>query len=453
MKQIFLACLAVAVLSCGSVTAWAAVDHSELIKDVFNGGPDVTRKCLECHEDAAMDVMQTTHWTWSFPQVVNGRQVEFGKINAINNFCIAIRSNEPRCTSCHIGYGWKDAKFDFTDKSRVDCLICHDTTGTYKKNPVGAGFPYPEVDLLKVAQNVGKPTRANCGACHFEGGGGDAVKHGDLDSSLTNPTAALDIHMAKDGLNFSCQQCHVTTSHQIGGNAMVVSPSGTNHFNCERCHHSPPHKESRLNAHMARIACQTCHVPVVAKELPTKVFWDWSKAGQDRDVIPHDQYGKELFNKKKGEFTFVKNLVPAYAWYNHQAGVYLAGDKIDPDTVNVLSWPKGDIKDNNAKIYPFKIHNGVQPYDKVNNILIIPKLFGKTGFWKHYDWNKAAALGMEEAGMLYSGQLGWAKTRMYWRINHMVAPKEEALGCLDCHGDNGRMDWKALGYKGDPMGS
>ena len=23
--------------------------------------------------------------------------------------------------------------------------------------------------------------------------------------------------------------------------------------------------------------------------------------------------------------------------------------------------------------------------------------------------------------------------------------------CLDCHGDNGRLDWQALGYAGDPM--
>jgi hypothetical protein len=33
----------------------------------------------------------------------------------------------------------------------------------------------------------------------------------------------------------------------------------------------------------------------------------------------------------------------------------------------------------------------------------------------------------------------------------MVSPKEDALSCLDCHDDNGRMNWKALGYKGDPM--
>jgi hypothetical protein len=32
----------------------------------------------------------------------------------------------------------------------------------------------------------------------------------------------------------------------------------------------------------------------------------------------------------------------------------------------------------------------------------------------------------------------------------MVVPKEKALRCADCHGAKGRLDWKALGYAGDP---
>ena len=53
------------------------------------------------------------------------------------------------------------------------------------KAPPGAGFPKKEVDLIKVAKNVGRPSRATCGMnCHFLGGGGDAVKHGDMSSRL-----------------------------------------------------------------------------------------------------------------------------------------------------------------------------------------------------------------------------------------------------------------------------
>ncbi len=74
----------------------------------------------------------------------------------MNNFCVSVQSNEPRCTSCHIGYGWKDKNFDFADESKVDCLVCHDTTGSYKKPATDAGLPAPDADLLYIARNVGK---------------------------------------------------------------------------------------------------------------------------------------------------------------------------------------------------------------------------------------------------------------------------------------------------------
>ena len=57
----------------------------------------------------------------------------------------------------------------------------------------------------------------NCGTCHFYGGGGDAVKHGDLDSSMAYPEKDIDIHMGLDGQDFACQECHVTKEHIIPG--------------------------------------------------------------------------------------------------------------------------------------------------------------------------------------------------------------------------------------------
>jgi hypothetical protein len=35
---------------------------------------------------------------------------------------------------------------------------------------------------------------------------------------------------------------------------------------------------------------------------------------------------------------------------------------------------------------------------------------------------------------------------MFWVQNHMVAPKEMALRCSDCHTPGGRLDFAALGY-------
>lgn len=95
---------------------------------------------------------------------------------------------------------------------------------------------------------------------------------------------------------------------------------------------------------------------------------------------------------------------------------------------------------------------GKQIYDSKNNYLIIPKLFGKDGYWKTYDWNSASQLGMKEVNLEYSGSYDFVETEMYWPINHMVASKDKALSCTNCHGIKGdRLNWKELGYTGDPM--
>ncbi len=212
----------------------------------------------------------------------------------------------------------------------------------------------------------------------------------------------------------------------------------TSHFSCAKCHEEAPHAQSRLNKHAEDIACQTCHIPFFAKEVPTKLSWDWSTAGQDIEA-PVDENGKHSYNKKKGHFTWGKMVTPKYLWYNGSAHAYNRGDKMDPDKVTYLTYPNGDIKDEKAKIFPFKLHSGKQIYDKKNKYFITAKVFGEGGYWVDYDWDKAARLGMEASGLPYSGEYGFAPTEMYWRINHMVSPKEDALGCLDCHGDNGRM--------------
>ncbi len=449
-KSLLFCVLALSLIGLGGV---GAADHS-FIEGPLNSGPEVTRTCLECHEDAATDIMKTSHWTWNMEQVIDGKTVKRGKINAMNNFCVSVQSNEPRCTSCHIGYGWKDESFDFNDQSKIDCLVCHDTTGSYTKTAAGAGLPADDIDLLYIARNVGKSSRQNCGTCHFFGGGGDAVKHGDLDSSMDYPDRNIDVHMDADGNDFSCANCHETTGHNIPGHAMVVSPKGENHIGCTGCHAEDVHGESILNQHTDSVACQTCHIPAFAKQIPTKTSWDWSTAGQD--IKPgKDQYGKPDYMKKKGNFTWGKNITPEYAWYNGTAGAYQLGEKIDPAKVTRLSYPIGDRKDKESKIYPFKIHTGKQIYDTKNKYFLAAKVFGvkgdKEAYWNNFDWIKAAQAGSKASGLDFSGEYGFAPTIMYWRINHMVAPKDQALGCLDCHGDNGRMDWAKLGYKGDPL--
>ena len=172
------------------------MDHSALLAGPFEDGPAVTRACLECHEDAGEEMLRSAHFTWESPPVeLEGRPapVRLGKKTAVNNFCIGIRGNWPACTSCHAGYGWEDENYDFTRVENVDCLACHDRSGGYAKGT--AGRVAEGVDLVESARSVGLPTRENCGACHFSGGGGNAVKHGDLDETLYFPSDRLDVHM------------------------------------------------------------------------------------------------------------------------------------------------------------------------------------------------------------------------------------------------------------------
>ncbi len=425
--------------------AGSHLDHTPFFPEKIENPKDVTRACLKCHREEATDFMKTSHWLWLGEETTipgHAKPMRIGKKNLINNFCIAIAGNWNSCTKCHPGYGWSDDSFDFKNPENVDCLICHDRSDTYGKGAYG--FPLPSVDLQKVAQKVGRPSRANCLTCHGYGGGGEGVKHGDMDASLDNPAGKEDVHMGKH--NFLCTDCHVTKHHDIKGRAFSVSVEGKNVVGCTNCHVNVPHKNERINDHLDSVACQTCHIPSFARRRPTKTEWDWSKAGDGaRPEDPHQ------YLKIKGEFVYDNNVVPDYRWFNNTMERYIMGDKLDPAKLTDINHPRGDINDPKAKIWPFKVHLTKQPYDAKNRWLLAPTTGGEGGFWHNFDWQKAFELGAEATNLPYSGEYGFADTRMFWPISHMVAPKEETLRCNDCHGVNGRMDWKSLGYYQDPI--
>lgn len=429
-------------------------NHADLVDGPFDTPQEVTETCLMCHGDVEEAIMSTRHWKWLGDEFEseNGEKLRSGKQNLVNNFCIGISSNWPRCTSCHISYGWKDESFDFDDPNNIDCLVCHDQTGTYQKSPTGAGMPIANLDLTKIAQSVGPSKRSNCGACHFNGGGGTGVKHGDLDESLLNPSAELDVHMG--GADFECSECHSGEDHQILGASHGSMMEGTNRLNCESCHEEDPHSKKILNKHVNSVACETCHIPTIAREIPTKVWWDWSTAGKDKKTEP-DEFGMPVYNKKKGDFIWGKNIIPEYTWHNGKATYYQLGDKINGNEPLKLNKLSGTFNDPNSKIAPFKVMRGKQIIDAENNYVIVPKLFGDGGFWKTFDWNNSAKLGMESVGIDYSGKYDFIETEMYWPLNHMVVPADQALSCTSCHGRKGkkRLDWNKLGYKTDPMKS
>jgi octaheme c-type cytochrome (tetrathionate reductase family) len=320
--------------------------------------------------------------------------------------------------------------------------VCHERSGTYIKGAFG--IPVASVDLLEVAKSVGYPKRENCATCHNYGGGGQGVKHGDLDSSLENPTPGDDVHMGRYG--FLCIDCHRTKNHNIPGRAFSVAVNDDNGLQCNDCHEGFAHADKRINSHLKSVDCRTCHIPTVAKKFPTKVFWDWSKAG---DATRDDDAHRYL--RIKGEFVYDAKIVPEYHWFNLSMKRYIVGDRIDPGGVTPINQPLGDIRDPKAKIWPFKIHRALQHYDKGFNYLLTPLTAGKGGYWKEFDWDKALRLGAKASKLAYSGAYGFARTEMFWPLSHMVVPTKQALACQDCHGSASRLNWKSLGYDGDPV--
>ncbi len=461
------------------------VDHSkfaELQKD-FKTPQEVTQACLKCHNNIDKQLMINEHWLWIKDDSIPGRgHVRIGKRNIINNFCIGTGTNEKLCTMCHAGYGYRDKNWDSSKTENMDCLVCHDQTGTYHKSnpcadPTSKGFGYPakDVNLSYVATHVGLPKRHNCGLCHYNGGGGNNVKHGDLERALDSTSKWVDVHMGVDGQNMSCTECHKTKNHNIPGNLPMVSASPKNSFSCTECHTSAPHKSKILNEHFQQVACQTCHIPVYAKVQPTKVYWSWKQAGKlgpggkllhYEKEIPVDSIKKYVgnvdyihdltsdtviyeYDSRHGGAILAKDLKPEYLWWNGYTDHHFITDPIKKDTVD-LNPLMGSYEDNlhpmdpkhPSKIYPVKVMRGNQIYDTKYHRLINPKLVGKKGsggYWRDFNWDSSAALGMAYRGLKYSGHYGFIETRSYWPLNHEVAPASQALSCEACHSRNSRL--------------
>ena len=285
-------------------------DHSHIVQGVFTTGQEVTPACLECHPDSATEVMHTTHWTWeSQPFDVPWRDepVTIGKINQINNFCIGSQGNEKKCMSCHVGYGWEENEdYDFANADNVDCLACHADTGKYAKGDYGN----PQKALTW--------SRAQACECRTARTAENAILTAAvaMASSMATWMRAcispenLDVHMGGD--NFLCTDCHQTKEHEIKAALLriITQMDPTEQVACTDCHASVTHEDERINTHPTSVACQTCHVPSMAIKNPTKTYWDWSTAGQDR---PEDHY---TYLKIKGSFIYEKDVKPTYMWFN-----------------------------------------------------------------------------------------------------------------------------------------
>ena len=66
---------------------WITTNHAkhEVLKQDFTSGPEVTKACLTCHTESALQFHKTIHWTWKDPNSPKDNQL--GKSGlSVNNF-------------------------------------------------------------------------------------------------------------------------------------------------------------------------------------------------------------------------------------------------------------------------------------------------------------------------------------------------------------------------------
>jgi hypothetical protein len=276
--------------------------------------------------------------------------------------------------------------------------------------------PAEGVDALAAARAVQLPTSEMCQRCHLGAGGGPNAKHG-----VAPTSAAVDVHVAK---GLSCVDCHPTENHRTAGGADIKAHERPDVVvACTNCHELEVHRgayAATLRKHAARIACQTCHIPEIARDekYPTVVHRDWMKP---------------VLNEKTGLFgptnSFANGVKPEYRWWNRKM-------KVPPE-------PVGGIEDKASKIYPWKRAT----YTVIADAKSAKPVFIKAGLYAvKGDPLAAAKKGAEDAKQEFSGAVKGVDESMVFSLNHQVAPKSQALSCGACHRAGGVMDFRALGY-------
>lgn len=425
-----------------------------------------TKTCLKCHKMEAKNFFHSQHYQWegAAPQIVNSDGMKLGKRNTVNDFCTNPMANwigivrnsrdeilSKGCSKCHAGLGKIPTKQMTEDQlENIDCLICH-ASGYRRdlyKNADGSLAWKPilwknRVGMDSVAKRISLPKRVMCLRCHSASGGGANYKRGDLEYTLTDCDSDFDVHMAKDGNDLQCVDCHAGEDHRVLGRGTDLSGSDMpkHPLTCDNddCHGAEPHDAKILNIHAKRVYCTVCHIPEFAKHDATDMVRDWSKISYDPK---RDKYMATL--------TMQKDVKPVYTWYNGTTWEQLPKTPVTrlADGSVGMMIPQGSKKDPKSRIYAFKLHRAKMPVLKDKQWIIpivVEKLFADG------DINKAVLHAAKDFYGIDNAQYEWVNTKRWMGIFHEVQPAKNALQCLDCHGPNGRMDWKALGYGSDPM--
>ena len=299
------------------------------------------------------------------------------------------------------------------------------------------------VTSLLAAGSVGRPTRTNCGSCHSAGGGGNGVKHGDLDNTLNHPNETIDFHMGV--LDMQCVDCHTATDHRDPG-----------HLHIGEAHRRQPCVLYRLSqlAPSPRRSPQQPHRPGRMRNVS---YPGVRRQGSDETLVGLVDRGQDGLSddpheylKIKGSFVYGTQLIPEYYWFDGTAERYLLGDPIDPE-----GSPSSTIRTGVSTIRSPRStrSRSIGPSSRTTPLTTTSssRISSATRGTGRSSTGISLCRTAPRHGLRFQRGYGFARSDMYWPLEHMVAPAGEALQCTMCHSDAGRLDWKALGYDADPM--
>ena len=295
-----------------------------------------------------------------------------------------------QCGTCHTNYyntlmegfvaqqaGPENA--DTLLRSGIDCLVCHATEysfglrTTYEEDPTGLNMGFGTMggkpqrirqDRSATALNsiVGQPTDDMCLRCHEHGR--TDYKRGEL------PEPEFDIHykLGVSGDN-PCLFCHPAADHKFNRGTMVNGDifasdhpvnSAANDTGCATCHTDRPHGTARLNDHVAKIACETCHITYTSGAETTI----WADGGflalAKKDGVP-----AKLYTKKEGN----QSLTLEQLWEHYkQRPIYMPFSGLTSFLAQSIPLPNPNLPDKNGqptqpRIFPFKTIVNPMPFD------------------------------------------------------------------------------------------
>jgi len=504
--------------------------------------------------DLMDDVTASAHYTFSskrHPNVwgFNGELADnilLGKMNrpcpkpgsfAMTAWAEVIKLDDGReysegCGQCHIGGQYQAPLGEMMpgyrttqqEKEVIDCLICHAVAYDMNRKQVveddNGRIRWDQDRSMKAAMSVTRTTAQTCLRCHQHNFGGDIYVDSEDPSfmeSLLNTgherprvlhpgskrgtpySPFWDVHAAA---GMACTACHATMGHLMAKGThtttMMANDLPDVEVACENCHTAAPHKGGLggfYNMHVEKVACQTCHIPVLHSDSATARCFRNPKFEAHEGIFIYDDVIKDVDPGEgityvwwNGDGTFLGNPIgdnpnglDLYRFYD-PGFVWVEFKDFDYETWYEEVMRPIAKSGRPSKLYAMKRFNGTQHID-LQNIgpfggMYVP--YNLPTYYTTGDPDLAAAREMEKSMMkrmygwmfkyymmddfmdlmaidgwntdAYEDVVNMQQVQARWipqdasiEISHGIK-KDGALNCGSCHSPFGVIDWKALGY-------